>query len=386
MPRRTAVTLNPATFSSAWKRSFRRRLLSWYREHQRDLPWRRSRDPYSIWVSEIMLQQTQVATVVPYFQRFMQAFPTIASVAAADEHDVLRLWEGLGYYRRARQLHRAAQLIVANHHGAFPESMDVVRRLPGIGRYTAGAILSIARDARLPIVEANSARLLARLMCYSGSLSDSKGQKALWQLAESLLPANECGAFNQALMELGSMICVPRDPRCAACPVHTLCRAYRAGRQNDVPSAKPKIRFEESHEAAVVVWNKGRVLLQQYEPGQRWAGLWDFLRFLMPDSGSRSQPRRVAQEVHRNYGLRVTDVCSLTTIKHGVTRFRITLDCFTATTTAREQTNAKCRWIRPNDLEQLALSMTARKISHMLTETRPAQRRNKKRPEVVAVK
>src|SRR5205823_5405848 len=177
----------------------------------RDLPWRRTRDLYAIWISEIMLQQTQVATVIPYFERFFTRFPDVAALAAADEHDVLQLWEGLGYYRRARQLHAAAKQIMAEHRGQFPISYDDVRLLPGIGRYTAGAILSIGLDQRLPILEANSVRVLSRLTAYRGDVNSVAGRQKLWEVAESILPQRDCGTFNQAVMELGSEICTPRS-------------------------------------------------------------------------------------------------------------------------------------------------------------------------------
>ena len=177
------------------------------RPHARDLPWRGTRDPYAVWLSEIMLQQTQVETVKPYFQRFLAALPTIQALAKADEQQVLRLWEGLGYYRRARQLHQAARQIVADHDGRFPTDPQSVQRLPGIGRYTAGAILSIAFDQRQPILEANTVRVFSRLLAYDGQTTSSAGQKLLWAAAEAVLPARDVGRFNQALMELGSEVC-----------------------------------------------------------------------------------------------------------------------------------------------------------------------------------
>ena len=176
---------------ASWKQAFRRQLRRWYTAHARDLPWRRNRDPYAVWVSEIMLQQTQVATVIPYFEAFMEAFPTVEALAAAEEASVLRRWEGLGYYRRARQLHRAAQLIVSRHGGHFPESFDEVLALPGIGRYTCGAILSIAFEQRTPILEANTIRLFSRLLRYEGDPRAPAGQNLLWEFAEAILPRRD---------------------------------------------------------------------------------------------------------------------------------------------------------------------------------------------------
>ena len=209
----------------------------------------------------------------------MKTFPTIETLARADEHEVLRLWEGLGYYRRARQLHQAAKIIVAEHGGRFPRDPQVVRRLPGIGRYTAGAILSIAFDAREPILEANTLRLLSRLLAYAGDPRSTEGQRLLWAMAEILLPRRGAGRFNQALMELGSEVCTARSPRCDVCPLAVLCRANQQGRQQEIPPPKTKRPVEAVREAAVLVRRRGRVLLLRWPEGRRWAGLWDFPRF-----------------------------------------------------------------------------------------------------------
>ena len=251
------VILPPSAFPS-----FRRRLLAWYAGHARDLPWRRrGGDPYSVWLSEVMLQQTQVATVAPYFDRFLAALPSVEALAAASEHEVLRLWEGLGYYRRARQLHQTARLICSRHGGRFPRRLDELRRLPGIGRYTAGAILSIAFDQRQPILEANTSRLFSRLLAWPGDPASAAGQKLGWAMAEALLPRRGAGRFNQALMELGSEVCQPRVPRCEVCPVASLCRAKAEGSQLRIPPPKVKPATRAVREAAVVVRRRGRILL-----------------------------------------------------------------------------------------------------------------------------
>src|SRR3954469_3882474 len=200
-------------------RRLRRRLLSWFDRHRRDLPWRRDRDPYRIWVSEVMLQQTTVAAVVPYFERFLRAFPTLADLAAADEQAVLRLWEGLGYYRRARDLHRPAGALRARAAGRFPDDPEALRGLPGLGRYTLNAVLSQAFDRRLPILEANSQRVLSRLFGRAEDPRQGPARRRLWQAAAELLPARRVGAFNQALMELGALVCTPAAPRCPDCPL-----------------------------------------------------------------------------------------------------------------------------------------------------------------------
>ncbi|NUQ62231.1 MAG: A/G-specific adenine glycosylase [Pirellulales bacterium] len=352
-----------------WLETFRRRLRGWYARHARDLPWRRSRDPYAVWISEIMLQQTQVATVKPYFERFLAAFPTIADLAGADEHDVLRLWEGLGYYRRARQLHRAAQVIVGEHQGEFPRDSEAVRQLPGIGRYTAGAILSIAFDARQPILEANTVRLFARLLAYRGQPASSKGTRLLWAMAEAVLPRRNVGLFNQALMELGSEVCAPRSPACERCPVASLCRARAEGAQDGIPLPKPRPVFQSRREVAVVVRRRGRVLLMRCPEGERWAGLWDFPRFEVHSEDASALAGEIVEKTARRVGVRIALGERLTSIRHGVTRFRITLDCYAARHLAGPNGDRglpQMQWLRPDELSEYPLSTTGRKLSKLV--------------------
>lgn len=358
---------------AAWRRGFRRRLAAWFARSARDLPWRRTRDPYCVWVSEIMLQQTQVATVEPYFERFVRAFPTIEALAAADEQQVLRLWEGLGYYRRARQLHQAARAIVAEHGGRFPRDREAVRRLPGIGRYTAGAILSIAFDARESILEANSIRLLARLVAYRGDPASGEGGRVLWAVAEAVLPRTNVGAFNQALMELGSMVCVPKAPQCETCPVAVLCRARAAGLQAEIPAAKPKRPSEARREAAVLVRRDGRVLVVQRPEGERWAGLWDFPRFEVHAHDPAAIGRELTEAVGRLTGVAIRLGGHRTTLRHGVTRFRITLDSYDAQYVSGpppKHANPAVQWLRPDELEHIPLSTTGRKLARLLVPDR----------------
>jgi A/G-specific adenine glycosylase len=324
-----------------------------------------------------MLQQTQVATVIPYFERFLRRFPTIVSLAAADEQDLLRLWEGLGYYRRARQLLAAARRIVAEHAGVFPAEAEAVRRLPGVGRYTAGAILSLAFDARQPILEANTLRLFARLLAFRGDPLAGPGQKLLWNAAEEILPRRGCGRVNQSLMELGSQICTPRAPRCGACPVAELCASHRAGLQAFIPPPKRTPNIEHVREAAIVIRDRDRVLLVQRAAGQRWAGLWDFPRFTVEES--RASPAKVlATKIAAACAVKIVFAKSarpLATLHHGVTRFRITLDVFAASVAAgsRKSTQigklpvfAQQRWVRPIELPQYPLSTTGRKIAKLV--------------------
>ena len=380
--KRAATSLSPAIAktagetdpwpSSQWKSEFRRRLQSWYRRNSRDLPWRRTNDPYAIWVSEIMLQQTQVATVIPYYEQFLSRFPTVAGLAAADEQDVLRLWEGLGYYRRARQLHAAAKTIVAEHECAFPRSVEAVHKLPGVGRYTAGAILSLAFDAREPILEANTVRLFSRLLAYRGNPLNAQGQGILWQAAGTILPRRRAGEVNQALMELGSRICTPREPSCECCPVASLCPTRREGLQSIIPPRKAKPQIEQVREAAVVVRNGKRVLIVRRSAGERWAGLWDFPRFPLAVEGDRAVERELASSVDRLCSIQIVPRGLLRTLRHGVTRFRITLECHEADLV---KSRGKCkqasrrtdqRWIYPKELADYPFSMTGRKIARLV--------------------
>lgn len=367
-------------------RTLRRRLLAWYRKNARDLPWRRTNDPYRVWISEIMLQQTQVETVIPYYRRFLKQFPNVRRLAAADESQVLRLWEGLGYYRRARQLHQAAQIICNEQAGVFPNEFRQVESLPGIGRYTAGAILSFAHDQRQPILEANTIRLYCRLLGYHGDPTKSAGQKVLWQFASDVLPAKGSSQVNQALMEFGSQICRATDPSCDQCPLTSVCRAFENGEQASVPISKKKMAYEPITEVAVVIRHRGRVLLRKCGEGERWAGLWDYPRFSW-DAGnpvlqtSRPTKRGVARrsagaiehEVRRLTGLAVECGTHLSTIRHGVTKYRITLHCFEASKLANsaprrksEKLKSTCRWVSSDEIESYPLSTTGRKISRLL--------------------
>lgn len=353
--------------SPAWRRALAQKLLAWFDLHARDLPWRRTNDLYAIWVSEIMLQQTQVVTVIPYWQRFLERFPDLPALAAAPEQDVLRLWEGLGYYRRARQLHVAAKRIAQEHGSEFPTSYSAVRELPGIGRYTAGAILSIGRDQRLPILEANTIRVLSRLTAFAGEAAGAAGRKHLWLLAEQILPAQRCGAFNQALMELGSEICTVKAPDCERCPVAVLCAARRRGLQSQIPRPAKRMNYEDATEIAVVVRDRGRVLLRQCQSGERWAGLWDFPRFAANGHGTLEE--QIALRTYELTGVKVAAGEQLATIKHGVTRFRITLHCYAAIRRSSARFTAKIsRWVALEALPDYPLSTTGRKLSRLLGE------------------
>jgi A/G-specific adenine glycosylase len=266
-------------------RALRAALLDWYRASRRDLPWRRTRDPYAVWLSEIMLQQTRVETVIPYYERFLGRFPTVHRLAEAPLGDVLAMWSGLGYYRRARMLHAAAQQVVRERGGAFPRTARELEEIRGIGRYTAGAIASIAFGEAAPLVDGNVARVLSRVFLVEDDVSAGKGLARVWRIAEELVAPEDPGAWNQALMELGATVCVPREPRCPSCPVRSACGARARGLENDLPRAKTKARVLLERRVALVATHEGRVLLGRRRTEARFGGTWEAPTLDRPEDG-----------------------------------------------------------------------------------------------------
>ena len=250
-------------------RAFQRSLLRWFARHGRDLPWRRTQDPYAILVSEVMLQQTQVATVIPYYREWLRRFPNFASLARTSENEVLLAWQGLGYYARARNLQATAIAVLKDHRGRFPRSIERIQRLPGIGKYTAHAVASFAFNQSVPIVEANTARVFTRLFNFRQSIDSSSGRRTLWQHAADLLPNSGARTFNSALLDLGALICVAHNPKCDLCPVKSFCRATNPAALPIKKSGSDTKRLIETH--ALIV-SRGRILLQQSR--HRWRGMW----------------------------------------------------------------------------------------------------------------
>ncbi len=352
--------------------AFARDLTAWFRQSQRTLPWREAenaRDPYRVLVSEVMLQQTTVAAVVPFYQRFLARFPTLQVLAEANIDDVLPFWAGLGYYSRARNLHRCAQEIVEKHDGVFPRALDEVLALPGIGRYTAGAVTSIAYDAPNPIVDANVMRVLARVCLIEGDLKKPLAQSKLWNEATQLVNAaheNGCAPsdFNPAMMELGALICRPRDPQCENCPVRTHCAAQKLGRQNELPFIAPKNAPTPLHD--VCVWaqreenGERRWLLRQrsHEPGIWWRGLWEWPRTTVQSGEDESAAlNRLLSELE--ISARVEK--RLATLKHGVTTFAITLDCYQIEVEYYAPRN-DVQWFSQSEIENLALPSPMKRL------------------------
>jgi len=338
-------------------------MRAWYRATARPLPWRKNPEPYRVWLSEIMLQQTTVTAVIPYYERFLQRFPTVADLAAAPEAEVLRLWEGLGYYSRARNLLRAARVVVDRQGGQFPATVEELQTLPGIGRYTAGAIVSFAFNRPAPIVEANTLRLYCRLMGLRVDPRSAAGQRLLWEFAAMLPPARNPGEINQALMELGATVCNPRNPDCTSCPVLTHCRAAADGLQEVIPAPARRPELTRVVERAVVVRRGDEVLMMQHLAGERWAGLWNFLRFPADQvSGT------LAAHVERRFGIGVTVREPFHTLTHGVTRYHITLHCHLGEWRSGEPKEGErpFRWVPIDELSGIPLPQSGRQLARLL--------------------
>lgn len=337
------------------KTLLQKRLLAWYEKEKRPLPWRRTRDPYKIWISEIMLQQTQVSTVIPYYKKWLAVFPTVRSLAKAPLARALKLWEGLGYYRRAKMLHRTAKIIVKNFRGKIPATAEALRKLPGIGRYSAGAIASIAFEEKTPVLDGNVIRLMTRLFTIRQSVDSLSTVKTLWQIVDSLLPDRSIGDFNQALMELGATVCFPQNPECSACPLSKLCKARCRGKEIDFPVGTKKQKYQDLRMYALVLENdKKKAFLQKQPAGHWWAGLWTF-----PFWNIRAQLLRSAGGKK--------GVLPLGTIRHSVTRYRITLQVFRKFLREGDPLPLlKGCWFGRRELTNMALPAPHRKISRIL--------------------
>jgi len=346
----------------------RRNLLDWYAQQRRELPWRDEPDPYRVWISEVMLQQTQVATVTPYYERFVRRFPTLNDLASATLDEVLKAWEGLGYYARARNLHAAAGRVMAEHGGQLPAGYAALRRLPGFGDYTAGAVASIAFGERVPAVDGNVKRVLARLLAITDDVARGATSRRLRALAGALVPADRPGDFNQALMELGATICTPGTPRCLLCPVRAECEGQAQGIQASLPIKAP--RRERPHydvTAAVIRGEDGRLLIAQRKPEAMLGGLWEF-------PGGKCQPGEslpecLQREIREELDLDIEVGRYLTSIDHGYTHFRISLHVFECRPLDGDPRALDCadwRWVQPAELGNFAFPVTDRKIIQIL--------------------
>jgi A/G-specific adenine glycosylase len=354
---------------SARRIAFAARLVSWYAKHQRDLPWRRdAHDPYRVWISEMLLQQTQVVTAIPYYERFLTRFPSVRALAAARLDDVLKAWEGVGYYARARNLHRAAAEIVARFGGELPQTVDELLTLPGIGRYTAGAISSIAFNRDAPVLDGNVTRVLCRYFNISADPKSTPMQEELWKLAEELVPRGRAGKFNQAIMDLGATVCTPHNPRCNACPLNRGCAARRLGVQTQLP-AKRKRKPPPHHEVAVgIVWKRGKILIAKRFAKDLLGGLWEF------PGGHQEKgealARCVKREVHEELGIRVKVGKEFAAVDHAYSHFRITMHAFHCRWLSGRPRAIGCaawKWVTPRELPRYAFPAANRKIIAKVT-------------------
>jgi len=341
-------------------------LLAWFAHGARDLPWRRTRDPYAIWVSEIMLQQTQVKTVIPYWERWMHALPEIHDLADATPETIHKLWEGLGYYTRVRNLQKAARQIIANHAGQFPRDHEAILELPGVGRYTAGAISSIAFNEPTPILDGNVIRVLTRLFGIATNPREKSTNEKLWRLAEQLVlqahatnSESACSHLNQSLMELGAIICTPRQPNCPQCPVQRHCIANRTGRVDQLPNLGARTPATARRFAAFVIERRGRFLVRQRPAGVVNAHLWEFPNIEL--NGAPVSPAAAAKEL---FGFTPRDVKSLCTIKHSITRYRITVEAFQIALSGKSSVKSESthRWLALSELHKLSFPSAHKKI------------------------
>ncbi|EHJ49456.1 A/G-specific adenine glycosylase [Solidesulfovibrio carbinoliphilus subsp. oakridgensis] len=352
-------------------------LLHWFSSHARALPWRRDYDPYAVWVSEIMAQQTQMDRVVDYFNRFMARFPDIGALAAAPEDAVLKAWEGLGYYSRARNLLAAARIVQAEHGGRFPADFDAIRALPGIGDYTAGAVASIAFGADTVAVDANVLRVLARVCDIDAPVKEPAGKARVLAVARSLLPPGRARDYNQALMELGALVCRPKNPDCQACPVADVCQARHLGIVADRPVLTKTRDITPLLVATGVLFQAGRIFIQKRLPAGAWGNLWEFPGGRIEDG--EMPDAAIVREFAEETAFATEVAAKLAVIRHGYTTFRVTLHCFllrlpghaeAAPLPAPVLTAAQeSRWVLPGELSGFAFPAGHRKLIDQLANS-----------------
>ncbi len=345
--------------------SFQKTLLNWFARYSRDLPWRRSYLPYHIWISEIMLQQTQMERGTAYFERWIKRFPDIASIAEASEEEILKYWEGLGYYSRARNIHKAAQLLMKKNGGQLPADRTSLLAMPGIGKYTAAAIMSLAFNKDVPLVDANIERLFARLFNIETPIKDKGQQTFIWRNAKEILPPGQARNFNQALMELGALVCRPRNPNCTVCPVHNHCQSLTLGVVDERPvpgKTTDTIRIEM---VTGFLQKGGAIFIQKRPPNGVWANLWEFPggRIEAGETPAEALVREYMEETEMNIG----NLSKITTVKHSYTRYRVTLHCYTCFLLNGPQRPVlheaqEYRWITPLDLHRFAFPAGHRKL------------------------
>lgn len=343
--------------------TLRRELLQWYETEYRNLPWRETNDPYRIWISEIMLQQTQVKTVLPYFNNFIRRFPTVYDLACASIDEVLKLWEGLGYYARARNLHRTAQRIITEFGGQFPRDLSRIKQLPGIGPYTAAAILSIAFGADHAVVDGNVQRVLARLYQVDKPVQSAEGKQQLEELAQRLLARGQAGQYNQAIMELGALICTPRKPICEKCPLNRFCQSYSQATQDRYPIKEPRRKRPHVDVAAGIIWKGQKVLIAKRPEQGLLGGLWEFPGGKIRQDETASEA--VLREIREELDILVRVGERFMTVNHEYTHFTLTMDVFHCTYVSGKPKALGCsawKWVPKRELPQYAFPRATGKV------------------------
>ena len=346
------------------------KLLNWYAENARDLPWRRTDDPYAIWVAEVRLQQTRVETVKPYYRRWMQRFPTVADLAEASPDEVLNLWEGLGYYRRARYLHRAAQILVSDYDGQLPSSEKELKELPGIGAYTAAAIASIAFGEDHLALDGNLRRVLARLFDIKVKISSSAAEKKLHQVGNNLLPPGQAGSFNQALMDLGAMVCLPRDPHCESCPLRADCLAHQQGVERERPVREKSGQLPHVTRLAAALTSQDRVLIGRRPEGALLGGLWEFPGTEL--EGSRIETSGLARQIGFGSDLQLDEPLELGTYEHSYSHYRVTAHAYRSEVQSADRVlreDQELRWVAVGELDDYPMGKIDRSIARDLQDS-----------------
>ena len=350
-----------------------RSLLQWYQSAGRDLPWRKTRDPYKIWISEIMLQQTQVKTVLPYFDRWLTLFPTLQILATAPLQSVLKAWEGLGYYARARNIHKAAIMIIDAFSGQFPDTLETVMSLPGIGRTTAGGILSSAFNLPLPILDGNVKRVLSRLINLT--VPPDRNLATLWQISEALVPFHQARDFNQAFMDLGAIVCIPKVPNCVVCPWDRFCKSYNLGVQNQRPMTEPKAPIPHKIIGVAVIWNTDQnntILIDRRKPEGLLGGMWEFPGGKV-ESGE-TIPECIEREIQEELGIKIAVDEFLMTIDHAYSHFKVTLNVYHCRHSSGIPQTIECdeiKWVTLSELNEYPFPTANLKIIQALQQSGP---------------
>jgi A/G-specific adenine glycosylase len=341
--------------------SIQRQLIDWYGKNHRKLPWRDTRDPYYIWVSEVMLQQTRVDTVIPYFLNFIEKFPTIEALAQAHEEAVLKAWEGLGYYSRVRNLQRGARVVMAQYDGLVPNNLHEIRKIPGIGPYTAGAILSIAYDKPVPAVDGNVMRVFSRLFCIENDIADGKTKNEMEKIGNVVVPEDNPSFFNQGLMELGALICTPLSPKCVACPIYGKCCAAEKGIQNELPIKKKKQAAKDVALEVALVWKKDKLLLMKRPTDGLLASLWAFPA--VEKEGSWEPGTSIMQELKEHYGVTVGKIAYAFDAHHVFTHLKWNMKVYDCELSAEEKIEyPQIQWVTLEETKNYAIPTAFMKV------------------------